>query len=376
MRWAARLGRFFALGWLVLLWPAVAALVHVPLPPWRAAALVAALAAYASGYAWFCFRGYQRREPWLVAAEVAFLTSLAVAINELSGLKTVNPFVVPAMVAGFGFRPVAALAVIAAVTALSLGESLAGSGLPTQEAIAEVTILGPEMFLWGVGAMGLRYLLDLLAELRAAREQIAGMAVEEERARISRDLHDVLGHSLSLMTLKGELAARLIPAGDPGGAEVREVVRLAREALREVREVVSGYRQPTLATELSAARTALAAAGIGCDVEQSVGAVSRETEAVLGWAIREGVTNVIRHSRAAHCRIALVREDGRVRAEVVDDGVGGAGAPEGSGLRGLGERVGAIGGRLEAGRGPVRGFRLVVAAPAGGAAASVDGAAG
>jgi two-component system sensor histidine kinase DesK len=370
MRWAARLGRFFALAWLVLLWPAVAALVHLPLPPWRATALVAALAAYTAGYAFFCFRGYRRREAWFVAVEVVGLTLLAVAINELSALKTVNPYVVPAMVAGFGFRPVPALAVIAIVVVVSLVESLAGSGLSTREALADATILVPEMFLWGVGAMGLRYLLDLLAELRAAREQIARLAVDEERARISRDLHDVLGHSLSLMTLKGELAARLIPAGDPGGAEVRDVVRLAREALREVREVVSGYRQPTLATELSAARTALSAAGIGCDVEQSVGALSRETEAVLGWAIREGVTNVIRHSRAAHCRIALVREDGLVRAEVVDDGEGAAGAPEGSGLRGLGERVGAIGGRLEAGRGPGRGFRLAVAAPA----SSVDGA--
>jgi two-component system sensor histidine kinase DesK len=267
------------------------------------------------------------------------------------------------MVAGFGFTAPLALALIVLIGVLSLVVSLAGAGISTQETVAYLTVLVPQLVLWGGGAMGLRYLLDVLAELRAAREQIGRLAVDRERARISRDLHDLLGQSLSLMTLKGELAARLVPAGSPGGAEIREVVRLARGALGEVREVVSGYRQPTLATELSAARTALSAAGISCDVEQSLGALSRETEAVLGWAVREGVTNVIRHSRAAHCRIALLREDGVVRAEVVDDGSGANGAPAGSGLRGLGERVEAIGGRLGTGRGPVRGFRLTVEAP-------------
>ncbi|HYW25058.1 MAG TPA: sensor histidine kinase [Terriglobales bacterium] len=368
MRLAARLGSVFALAWLVLLWPPVAAFFHLALPAWRAAALLATLAAYAAVYAFFCFRGYRCRQPWFVAAEVAVLTLLAGAVNALSGLKTPNPYVIPTMVAGFAFAPVPAVAAIVLLAAFGLTDSLVGAGFTAQEDLATILVIGPQLLLWGAGAMGLRYLVDVLAELRAAREQIGRLAVEQERARISRDLHDQLGHSLSLLTLKGELAARLIPSGAPGGAEVRDMVGLARDALREVREVVSGYRKPTLATELSAARTALAAAGIGCDVEQSVGAVSRETEAVLGWAIREGVTNVIRHSRAAHCRIALVREDGLVRADVVDDGVGADGAAEGSGLRGLGERVGAIGGRLETGRGPGRGFRLTVAAPAGGAA--------
>jgi len=144
------------------------------------------------------------------------------------------------------------------------------------------------------------------------------------------------------------------------------MVHLAREALRQVREAVSGYRQPTLATEITAARTALRAAGIDCDVEQSVGAMSRETEAVLGWAIREGVTNVIRHSGAAHCSIVLVRRDGQVRADIVDDGAGGTSSGAGSGLRGLEERVDAIGGRVQAGGLPARGFRLTVTAPADG----------
>src|SRR5262249_61847853 len=113
-------------------------------------------------------------------------------------------------------------------------------------------------------------------------------AGDEERARIARDLHDQIGHSLSLVTLKGELAARLVPEAAPGGAEVRDMVRLAREALGEVREVVSGYRQPTLATELSAARTALAAAGIGCGVGQAGGAGAGGAGGGLGGGGRGG----------------------------------------------------------------------------------------
>jgi len=376
MGWAARLGRVFALAWLVLLWPVVAAFYHGHLPAPRMAALIGALVVYSGGYAYYCFWGHRRRSQSLVAAEVVGLGCLALAINELSGLKTPNPFLVPVLVAGFGFRARLAVVAIAVLSAISLADTVVGAGLPAEETVVEIVVLLPQVVLCGLGAMGLRYLLGVLSELRAARQQMARLAVEEERARISRDLHDLLGHSLSLITLKGELASRLIPAAEPGGREVREMVSMARDALGQVREVVSGYRQPTLATELTAARAALAAAGIGCDIEQqSVGAVSRETEAVLGWAIREGVTNVIRHSGAAHCSIVLAREDGRVRADVVDDGTRDGASGPGSGLHGLRERADAIGGCVQAERLPLRGFRLSVSVPAGAAipAASLSG---
>src|SRR5215472_23436 len=252
MRWAARLVRVFALGWLVLLWPVVGAFTHSQLSPLRMAALIGALAIYGGGYAFYCFWGYRRSTPALAALEVAGLTSLALAINELSGLKTPNPFLIPVMVAGFGFRPRPAIVAIAGLSVISLMDSLMGIGIPPREAVVEILVLLPQLLLWGLGAMGLRYLLNVLSELRAARQQMARLAVEEERARISRDLHDLLGHSLSLITLKGELASRLIPASEPGGSEVRDMVHLAREALRQVREAVSGYRQPTLATEITA----------------------------------------------------------------------------------------------------------------------------
>jgi two-component system, NarL family, sensor histidine kinase DesK len=112
--------------------------------------------------------------------------------------------------------------------------------------------------------------------------------------------------------LKGELVMRLLPEGAAGSNEVKDMVALSREALRQVRDAVSGYRQPTLATELSAAQIALKAARLEVDVRQGIGALDRESEAVLGWVIREATTNVIRHSGAKHCQIRLSETDGRV----------------------------------------------------------------
>jgi two-component system sensor histidine kinase DesK len=366
VRWAARLGGVFGFGWLVLLWPVLGAFFHLHLPGLQVAALAAAIVLYAAVYAYYCFWGYRRRDRSFVLATVASLSLLAIAINELSTIKTLNPYIIPLLVAGFGRRPRRAVVPIAGITVVGMTEALIGRALSAQETLVAIALFLPQVLLFTLAAMGLRYLLEVQAELRAARSQVARLAVEEERARISRDLHDLLGHSLSLITMKGALASRAVPEDEPGGVEVREMVRLARDALREVRDVVSSYRQPTIAAELSAARTALQAAGIRLDVEQSVGALSRETEAVLGWTIREGVTNVIRHSGASHCAIVLAREDGLVRADVVDDGAGPASSNGGTGLQGLKERVTAIGGHLEAGRAPARGFKLSITAPVAG----------
>ncbi len=116
------------------------------------------------------------------------------------------------------------------------------------------------------------------------------------------------------------------------------MVRLSRETLQQVREAVSGYRQPTLATELMAARVALQAAAIELDVNQNVGALDRDSEAVLGWVIREATTNVIRHSGAKHCHIALTRPEGQIQIEIQNDGWRVPQGPAGNGLRGLEER--------------------------------------
>jgi two-component system sensor histidine kinase DesK len=184
---------------------------------------------------------------------------------------------------------------------------------------------------------------------------LARQAVAEERLRLARDLHDLLGRTLSLITLKSELAGRVIEK-DPVRAaqEIREVERVARHALREVRDAVAGYRQPTLHSELDGARQMLEAAGIACMIEHTAEALPPATDAVLAWTLREGVTNVIRHSRARQCIIRVNIANGRARAEVINDGYreqehSPARNRAGSGLSGLTERVTAHGGHIEAG---------------------------
>lgn len=206
--------------------------------------------------------------------------------------------------------------------------------------------------------------------LRAAREEIARLAVTTERLRISRDLHDLLGHNLSLIALKSELARRLIAISPERAAvEIGDVENVARTTLQEVREAVAAYRQPTLASELQGAREILNAAGIMYRYEgdeSMIGALPPAIEAVLSWTVREGVTNVIRHSRAHLCTIRIARAKHLVHVEVIDDGtasISGTGSDSGgNGLRGLAERVTALGGRCEAYPG-ADGFHLSVSMP-------------
>src|SRR5215204_1075104 len=211
-----------------------------------------------------------------------------------------------------------------------------------------------------------------VAELRSAREELARLAVSEERLRFARDLHDLLGHSLSLITLKSELAGRLLPtAPEKAAAEVHDIEDVARQALSEVREAVAGYRRPTLAEELEGAAEMLEAAGISCLIENQTGVLPKAVDAVLAWAVREGTTNVIRHSRAKHCRIVLARENEEIYAEITDDGDGyqGENADDaGSGLSGLSERVATLAGHVEAGSQPDGGFSLRVGLPTTGEA--------
>jgi two-component system sensor histidine kinase DesK len=205
-------------------------------------------------------------------------------------------------------------------------------------------------------------------ELRAEREAMARFAaVTEERLRIARDLHDLLGHSLSLIALKSELARRLLPDRPEDAArELTDVEAVARQALTEVREAVSGYRRPTMDGELEGARVALAAAGIQLTVDQAEAQLEPDVEAVLAWTVREGVTNVIRHSHARSCTVRVTASDTGRGVEVTDDGVGAAAmnGRAGSGVAGLEQRAREVGGVVEAGPRPDGGFRLAVMVPA------------
>lgn len=185
------------------------------------------------------------------------------------------------------------------------------------------------------------------ARLRLTQDEVERLAKTAERERIARDLHDVLGHTLSVITLKSELAGKLVER-DPerAGREIREVERISREALREVRTAISGYRSEGLQAELARARLALESSGVKLEYFIQPVEPGPAQETVLALALKEAVTNVIRHSGARTCRISLEETDGEVRLEVRDDGRGGA-APFGVGLSAMRERVEGLGGRME-----------------------------
>lgn len=183
--------------------------------------------------------------------------------------------------------------------------------------------------------------------LRASQKEVERLAQIAERERIARDLHDLLGHTLSVITLKSELAARLV-SRDPARAEeeMREVERISREALREVRSAISGYRSEGLSAELARARLAMESSGVRLDLVVDPVALDPVQETVLALALREAVTNVARHAKAKTCHISIEATDEAVRLEVRDDGRGAQGS-EGMGLSAMRERVEGMGGEME-----------------------------
>ena len=224
----------------------------------------------------------------------------------------------------------------------------------------------------GLDMIGVSRMGSAIRELHTARRTLARMKVEEERLRLARDLHDLLGQTLSVITLKSELARSLITE-DPArcARELSEIEQVGRMTLREVRKTVAGYRQPRLSSELDGARQLFEAAGIEYSIEQLHGELPQPLDAVLAWTVREGVTNVIRHSRARHCLLRFTQDQGWIGVEMLNDREGTEDAPElclgqGSGLPGLRERVSVLGGTMEAGPLLLSGkphFRLCVELP-------------
>ena len=214
--------------------------------------------------------------------------------------------------------------------------------------------------------MGFRMQLVLMRELAQARETVAKLATNEERLRLARDMHDLTGQSLSMITLKSDLAAKRLtrlPASAERDAiltELGDVSRVSRQTLHDIREAVSGYRRPTLAIETITARSVLDAAGIQLDDDPGLtmrsGTFDPEAEAVLAWCLREAVTNVIRHSRARHLpdpaqSSARASCPSRSPTTAAASPAQPRSAPSGSGLRGMSERLSAVDGHLSLGRG-------------------------
>ncbi len=183
-------------------------------------------------------------------------------------------------------------------------------------------------------------------KLRLAQAEVERLAKLNERERIARDLHDVLGHTLSVIVLKAQLAQKLIARDtERATVELADVERIARESLAEVRQAITGYRSSGLTAELDHVRATLAAAGIHATVEATAVALSEDQENALSLALREATTNVIRHAAATSCHIRLVTENGSLLLAVEDNGRGGD-APFGNGLTGMRERIQALGGVL------------------------------
>jgi two-component system sensor histidine kinase DesK len=268
----------------------------------------------------------------------------------------------------FGDDWLGLLVYLSVALALALPTRLALAGLAAVAAIA-VAITGEidvamQGVTFGLILVAVRRLMELVRELEAARAQVAELAAREERLRLSRDMHDLLGHNLSLIALKSQLARKLMGRdAEAAEREVRDVESVARSSLEEARAAVRGLRRASLAAELEGAREALEAAGLEVRVD-SAAPLPAGVETLLGFAAREGATNVIRHSGARRCEILVRRVGDVAELELRDDGVGAASAGgEGSGLRGLAERMAEAGGTLEAGPAEDGGFRLVARVP-------------
>jgi two-component system sensor histidine kinase DesK len=302
----------------------------------------------------------RRRGDTAILPLLAALPALAIALL-LGGAphSYVALFVYFAVASGLLLPPTAAVAVVG-VTAAGIGivgVAIGADSGSLAATVLTVVALGLMMTAFGRIARANR-------ELRATREELARLAVSEERLRIARDLHDLLGHSLSVIALKSELARKLVEKEpERAAAELDDITAVSRDALAGVRDAVQGYRRLSLDRELVGARTALAAAGIECELAPSRIDLPDDVDAVLAWAVREGATNVIRHSRAQHCAIRVDADGERAAVEIEDDGDGATEEASGSGLSGLRERAQRLRGELEAGALPGGGFRLKLTVP-------------
>ena len=330
------------------------------------------LVAFVAWYFALVFRAGRGEHNAVVLGSVAVLAAQSTVLSLTLGAQWLVLFVYVAISSGAALPFRLARWTIPAVSAL-----LTGCALLVPNGTSFLTGLLFPALLGGFSMTGVRELIRTTIELREARATVARLAANEERLRLARDLHDLLGHSLSLITLKSELAGRMLPGHpDKAAQQVADIEQVSRQALVDVRAAVAGYRKPRLLEELAGAKVALTAAGITAELpaEPDLTGVPEDSETALAWALREAVTNVVRHSGARRCTVELLHRqtlDGPlVELAVEDDGQGGPGGAPGHGLTGLTERLAQAGGTLEAGR-TRGGFRLIARAPATGVPADV-----
>jgi two-component system sensor histidine kinase DesK len=338
-------------------------------------------------YAWLIYLGFFFIHP--IADHVGWETWLATALGTIVFLALYFTayrlqdrrclwIIVAIALLGLGFAPFnpgsSVFIVYAAAFAAFAGDAkFAGKLLAALVAVvgAETLLLHLGPWFWtvgtvlsvAIGSVNIFFVQKMQAnrELRMAHEEIEQLARVAERERIARDLHDVLGHTLSLVILKSELASKLMDR-DPERAksEIRDVEQISREALAEVRHAISGYRAGSLEEEITRADATLQTAGIAVECTSMPMLLSPAQETVLALAVREAVTNVVRHARAQHCWLKLEQVDASCLLEVLDDGCGGV-QTEGNGVRGMRERIEALGGTLR--RETSAGTRLTILLP-------------
>lgn len=368
-------GRFFGLVWLAFLVSAYPELWREPLPLARAIAAWAALITFTLSFVTIILVGTplwatdksrdQRLNRLLVGGQLGALLALIVL---LPSWEFGYVFIYCAVSAGIFLTRRDAMRIIALSTALSLIASLS-------ENVAIGDMLTGALLVGGIG-MNSAFWSALMAQnraLRRARAEITRLAVTEERLRIARDLHDLLGHNLSIITLKSELAGRLLASHpERAASEIADVQQVARTALQEVREAVAGYRAVPLASEIDHGRQMLQAAGVLLSTRIAVDELPMEIDRALAWFVREGTTNIIRHAGASSATLRIDQIGQQVFAEYTDNGrtlPSATGSPSPSpsrapgarfGLIGLGERMRALGGELSAGPMPEHGYRLAV----------------
>jgi two-component system sensor histidine kinase DesK len=352
-----RYGWVFAAVWLYYLSENVGALLAHP-PGWASSVGFAALGAFVVAYLLLIsrvrFSGPARLgERWAGIVLLLGLTALQVPGAGYHAL-TCLVYVVALAMMGLPMRQAVAVTAVLFLAAEILTHTLAGW---------QDNGFGMAVVLACAAVYGMRLAVQRNLRLLAAQQELADLAVMQERARIATDLHDILGHSLTVVTVKAELAQRLLDVDvEKARAELRDLEMLARDALSDVRTTAMGVRGISLPGEIAAARSALAAAHVTAELPGAADEVPSRWRELFAWTIREAVTNIVRHARATRCEVRLTPAS----VEILDDGAGpAAAAADGQGLAGLRSRAAELGATLSVGpRDDTTGFRVRVEVPA------------